>query len=242
MPTKCTRKCVCLLLSMALVTRQNFPPPLHPSTSTSKACITSSDPIIPAPSLFCIVSQRMIRMLLDATPGRRAGNVWGTEAFSHAIILAGGRGLAKTAHMLITAEGEGRQRRWARVNVGDMMPLFGAAVLGSFTTVGVLLAAGADENTRDADGHPAGDYAAMGLPAGDTSAGSKASAVKRTLQRAPAYRARSWVWSAAVVSSQRGGAAAAAAIEGLHESSPPPLGVRVFRQRGPRFFTTRFTR
>lgn len=182
-------------------------------------------------------------MLLDATPGRRAGKVWGTEAFSHAVILAGGRGLAKIVNMLIKAEGEGRQRHWARVNVGDMMPLFGAAVIGSFTTVGVLLAAGADENTRDADGHPASDYAAMGLPAHDTSADSKASAVKRTLQRAPAYRARSWAWSAAAISSGRGGAAAATAAGELRESSlVPAIGVRLFRSRDPRFFTTRFSR
>ena len=191
--------------------------------------------------VLSLVSQSMVRMLLDATAGRRAGKFWGTEALSLAIIVAAGEGLAKIVQMLVTSEGASRQQHWARVRVSDMSALFSAASRGSVPTVAVLLAAGADELARDNDGQRASDYAGMTLPVGGAAAASKTSAVKRTLQRGAAFRARSWAWPTVVVSEQGGGGGTPAG--GVHESSQTPaVGVRIFRSRNSRLYTKRLTR
>lgn len=187
------------------------------------------------------VWQGVVRLLLDAAAGRRAGKFWGAEVLSYAVVVAAGEGLAKIVRMLVTAEGEGRQQHWARARLSDMPALFSAASRGSIPTVAVLLAAGADEQARDDDGHRASDFAGMSLPTDEINAASKTSAVKRTLERAPAFRARSWAWAAEVVSPQGRGAAGATA-GGLRELSTAPAGVRIFRPRNQRFFTTRFNR
>lgn len=59
------------------------------------------------------------------------------------------------------------------------------------------------------------EYAATRLPAENINAdNSKTSAVRRTLESAPAFRARSWAWSAAVISSFIAGCAGASVTAG----------------------------
>lgn len=137
--------------------------------------------------------QSLVRVLLDPAAGRRASKFWGTEVLSHPILAAATDWLARIVSILITCEGEGRQRHWARVcpSSGDMRPLFGAASKGSVATVAVLLAAGADELARDNQRQRAGDYAGLRLPADDVYADGKTSAFSGSLERAPAFRARS---------------------------------------------------
>eukprot|EP00752_Nemacystus_decipiens_P006567 g5913.t1 len=182
----------------------------------------------------------LVRIMLDAVAGRRAGKFWGAEALSHAVVMAASDGCAKIVKMLVTAEGESRQQHWARARRSDMSALCHAALSGSATTVAVLLAAGADELAGDNDGHRASDYAGMSLREGKINKRERTSAVKRTLARAPAHRARSWVWTTAV-DAARGGRAGTGA-GGTRESRLTPVGVRIFRPRNPRFFTTRFDR
>lgn len=183
-------------------------------------------------------------MLIDASSGPRVEDFWGTGIVSYAIEVAASEGLAKMVEMLLMAEGEDRQKHWATVRATNIPALLRAAACGSAPTMGVLLAAGADEETRDHTGRCASEFAGMMLPVDTTTTNSKIAAVRRTLKRAPAYRARSWAWSTAEVSPECGGDAAAATAAGRvrRDSSRSPVGVRVFRPRHQLFFTTRFQR
>lgn len=182
-------------------------------------------------------------MLLDASP-ERLEDFWGTDNVAYAIELGAGHGLAEMVNILLSAEGEDRQQYWAKARSTNIPAILRAAACGSAPTIGVLLAAGADEQTLGNDGRCASEYAGIMLPVDNTTTDGKISAVRRTLERAPAYRARSWAWSISEISPQGAGAAggASAASATRRESAPTPAGVRIFRPKGQRLFTTRFDR
>lgn len=219
----------------------NSPPPQYTPQNTRRGCKTDAAAHVWTLPCFCACLAGGGTLAARRSGGAKSGEVLGRgSAFLRR--RRGSRGRAREDRQDAR---DGRGRRPATA-LGEGPPErhagpFSAASRGSIPTVAVLLAAGADEQARDDDGHRASDFAGMSLPTDEINAASKTSAVKRTLERAPAFRARSWAWAAEVVSPQGRGAAGATA-GGLRELSTAPAGVRIFRPRNQRFFTTRFNR
>lgn len=120
-----------------------------------------------------------------------------TAVMPKALTCATMRGASRILRLVLLAEGEERQQRWARHRWSLGIPMISlAAGFGILANVSVLLAAGAHELESDPQGriarHNIGSLLQTGAP--DP---REVAAIDRTLQRGPAYRARSWAWPAA---------------------------------------------
>lgn len=109
------------------------------------------------------------------------------KALHHAVINT----RAKILRLLLAVCGENRRSEWANKVVDGRALLYLGAGLCSAAEVSILLDSGADETAEDSDGFTARDVVGHGIISKDP---SKAVAIRRMLDRAPAYRARTWVW------------------------------------------------
>ncbi|CAM9547155.1 unnamed protein product [Ectocarpus sp. 4 AP-2014] len=130
--------------------------------------------------------------------------------------------------LLTVGRGDRTAGYWANYYVWGGPLLNVAAGYATVDCVGVLLAAGADERVPDDERQTAGDVIGDLIVGGSKSASfrSDKAAIRRTLLRGPAYRARSWTWPPL-----------AAAVDGAvaFPSGQPektPLRVHIFRRRG----------
>eukprot|EP00752_Nemacystus_decipiens_P006536 g5887.t1 len=178
-----------------------------------------------------IRSEAMVKLLLEE--GLEA--VGGLRAVERVVCEAIQAGDARILHLLISVEGEGRRRRWARKIMGGIPLLHAAAAFDSLAAVVLLLAAGADECLADGQGlRPCDIIGAQVVPSESRDEATEA-AIRRALQRGPAFRARSWAWPTLAAVSGGGGDGserAAAAVPG---------GVRIYRPKR-RLFMSRFNR
>ena len=178
--------------------------------------------------------ENIVRMLVDAGMNAIGGH--------SAVILGAMRHASQTQKarilaMLLGVEGEARKKYWTQQLTGNIPILHHAAMYGSLTAVHVCLAAGADENSVSGTGLRASQVLGTYAPPNTKSKAKLREAIGRMLQRGPAFRARSWAWS----STKMDAACAGAALDRTPPSSRElETGVRVFRPRNDRFFTTRF--
>ena len=121
--------------------------------------------------------------------------IGGAEAIPRAMgaAAAARKGRAGIVRMLLSAQGERRQRRWARCRFKDDPVLHCAVSFGNMSAARVLLAAGADETAENNEGRLARDVIGFNAPSLQRDPGKKG-AIVRMLERGPAFRARSFCW------------------------------------------------
>lgn len=182
--------------------------------------------------------------------------VGGQLILARAIVMAATKDRARILHVLLNAEGEEKQRFWARAVTGryagdraklsalevasieGISGLHMAVSYGALRSTRLLLAAGADEMTLDPAGSRASEVIGFAMPSGVEDTNKKCAAVARALKRSPAFRSRSWTWPARLVRDEEDGGGDRVSGYGaavLPSSDPnsrgAPLGVRVFRPR-----------
>lgn len=155
---------------------------------------------------------------------------------SMGVAIQGGK--AKMLERLISVEGKGRRRAWAECVMRHRPAIHLAAVWCSLRALSVLLAAGAKEGAMDSQGECASDVIGIALEPHQRDTRTEA-AISRMLQRGPAFRARSWAWSADVVAA----GAAAKSTEEAEPDAPLDVPLAVYRPTcNARVFATRFSR
>lgn len=164
----------------------------------------------------------IVQLLLD----RGVQAVGGPHALQQAIGMAIQFDRAGVLRRILKVEGTERMDLWARVLYDGSTPMLHfAASFGSAASVGVLLAAGADETQCDSRGMRASDYVGCRVPTGQLqNMTTKIAAIRRMLVGAQARRARSFAWPTSSADDGEEGAK----IRTLD------LHVRVFRRRAPR--------
>lgn len=171
--------------------------------------------------------------------------IGGSSALPQAMSSAASHGQANILQMLLDAEGEDRREHWARSHSGNTPLLYFALGYGGMSSLSVLLAAGADEAIPTTAEFFSKDMVGLYALTDDGKETSRslrmatAAATRRMLKRAPAFRARSWLWPA------NSGAPAAAAVSAdcCHDGGSGAIlspeerewrvasGVRVFQPR-----------
>lgn len=169
--------------------------------------------------------ERIVQLLLDR----------GLEAIGGAYVLhcaMGGAiqtGRARLLERLLCIEGEDRKAHWAGILYDGSMPMLHfAAGFGGVAPLGVLLAAGASERQCDYTGACASEYVGRRVSVEQASP-SKNAALRRMLERGPAYRARSRAWPSH-------------AAVGKGATGKGTLGVCIWRPANANLFTSRFGR
>ncbi|CAM9834228.1 unnamed protein product [Laminaria digitata] len=184
----------------------------------------------------------VVRVLLNKGGIKAVG---GEMALPPALCVAARFGEAKTLRLLLAVDGEEKRSKWANIRLGERHLIHFAAGCCRPTVVSVLLRAGADEAARDGEGRTPLDFVGMDLSGRDWIPPDRGEevAIRRMLQRGPAYRARSWAWpldakGAGVRGSGYGDTAATpASAAAAVLSSPPALktppiaGVRICRPK-----------
>lgn len=169
--------------------------------------------------------ENVVRILLGPTGMEAIGD--SSLAIPPALYAATIKGRARMLDLMLSMEREQIREQYARFSPVDAPLLHVAATRGFFTTASVLLAAGARDTDRNNFGQTAMD--AVGFGESDR---VNECAVRRVLERSPAYRARSWAWPAAGM--HGGGAAGSQAIGDTILScsrQENPLLVRVYRPK-----------
>ncbi len=201
--------------------------------------------------LYLAVSSRredLVRLLLE----KGMAAIGGLALIPGALFAAAHTSQPRVVRMLISVEGENRKEYWARcVHMGVCL-LNHACAFNALEVVSLLLHSGARETVTDSRGVSALD--AVGSLVGDTGWGggriminrsrdpAKESAIRAMLQRAPAYRARSWVWPAAVKGGAPAGGSSAVTrgssvdITEAEKQARLRAPLRIYRSEGPRFF------
>lgn len=175
--------------------------------------------------------EKIVQLLLD----KGVEAIGGPYVFHGAVGGAIQTGRARLLEKLLAVEGEERKEHWAGTFYKGSVPMLHfAAAFCSVASVGVLLAAGANEIQRDYRGTCASDHVGRRVPVEQASPSQNAG-LRRMLERGPAYRACSWAWPSAA-------AAAAAAIGIGGTGKGTTLGVRVWRPTNANLFVKRFGR
>ena len=194
--------------------------------------------------------ESMVRVLLKE--GWKA--IGGPVALPRAIHLAATKDLPRTLQMLLDAEGSERRQSWSRCLCSDpfVSPLHRAIASDSVGAVSVLLQAGANEGVMvnrifNKYNHEKRMIFASRTPKRDQ---VRKAAVRRTVARVAAFRARSWALPVVGGDAGAGAAAVSPAAPPAEKTSetggrrpffvfgasrPPrptaPLGVRIYRPR-----------
>lgn len=186
--------------------------------------------------------EKVVEVLLDGGLEAIGGS---SLALPPAIRMAVLETQARILHRLLSGEGEDRRAFWTNYVTDGLGPiLLRAASLSSLPIVGVLMANGADENTRDSEGQDARDYVGFRDRYCNNADPVEANAaIRRMLERGPAFRARSWVYppflaaAAAAVDARRGGDGVSArgdpSAGGTREV---PVRTRIYRPQGGNIF------
>ncbi len=163
------------------------------------------------------------------------GAIGGLEMIPHGIVYALKH--PRIVELLLEVEGEDRRQHWATCWLQGLQMLHYAAAYCALSSIPVLLALGADEtSTEKLRGQTAIDVIGVKLPPSEIDEALE-DAIDRTLQRGPAYRARSWMYPVT--------------IDGAADATDParqptePVGVEIFRPKcitSNRCFTTRLAR
>lgn len=158
--------------------------------------------------------EHVVRTLLDVGLEAVGGLSVIPKALCHAVVDRQPRILQR----LISVEGEERRPHWARVWL-EGTPLVHYAAGKAFTAgISVLLAVGADETVLSRTKVAGEDLIGWGIPENDRAA-VEVAAVGRMLERAPAFRARSWTWP-----SNRHARTTSVVVGGGAEAAPSPSG------------------
>ncbi|CAB1119218.1 unnamed protein product [Ectocarpus sp. CCAP 1310/34] len=171
-------------------------------------------------------SEPIVRVLFEAGLESVGG---AARVMPDSLASAAKAGRTRLLKLLLTVgRGDRTTGYWANYYVWGGPLLNVAAGYATVDCVGVLLAAGADERVPDDERQTAGDMIGDLLASGSKSASfrSDKAAIRRTLLRGPAYRARSWTWPPLAA-----GADDAVAFPSGHPEKVP-LGVHIFRRRG----------
>lgn len=129
------------------------------------------------------------------------------------------KGRAGIVQMLLLAEGEERQRHWARCCFKEDPVLHCAVSFGNISAARVLLSAGADEMAENTEGRWAREVIGFNAPSLQRDPAKKG-AIVRMLERGPAFRARSFLWPP-------GTGATAVAAGGAHACAGGAAGAAV---------------
>ena len=178
----------------------------------------------------------VVRVLVNEG-GIRAvgGNMALVDALATAVLARQG----KIVRLLLTADGEEGRSDLANADIGGTRLLHGGAGCCYPAAVSFLLEAGADEAARDSEGRTPQDNIgnACGLGARVQIRRGEDVAVRRMLQRGPAYRARSWKWPSDEETEDAGGGGDGGSVPAaVRWCSPavkasPVIGVRTFRPK-----------
>ena len=140
---------------------------------------------------------RVVQVLLD----RGVSAIGGLHVVEKVLLSQIGHRQPKFLPILLNAEGEEKQAHWANISPVSSPLLHVAASFGNLAAMRVLLSAGADETAPGCDGKLPGEmvgfHAAslriLNLTVPDVDSVT-AAAVRRVLERAPAFRALSWLF------------------------------------------------
>ncbi|CAN0411882.1 unnamed protein product [Pylaiella littoralis] len=187
-----------------------------------------------------------VRVLLDE--GMEA--IGGLSALIPAMYVAARNGQARALQMLLDVEGEDRREHWARCHSKGAPLICLAAANNCLPVLSVLLAAGANETATTNMGVcasvMAGVFVSHGGGGSTSSIEAATASTARTLKRASAFRARSWLWPtfsgdststvvAAAADCRRGGESGAI-LSPREGGSKVPLGGRVFPPKNNKVF------
>ena len=198
----------------------------------------------------------VVRTLLGEGGTRAVG---GGAVVANALYKAVSFDRATVLRLLLTVDGENRRTEWANTNIGGRHLLHYGAGFCCSAVVSSLLEAGACAASRDIHGRIPVDVIGEGLRQDGVKVDrGKKIAIRRMLQRPPAYRARSWAWPSGEepdaggsgdVDTSAAATAAAAASVAVASSRPavkiPVINVRMFRPKdtsGDKFFVTLISR
>jgi len=200
------------------------------------------------PLYIAVSSKRedLVRLLLE----KGMAAIGGLALIPSALFAAAHTSQPRIARMLISVEGEHKKEYWARyVHMGACL-LNHACAFNALGVVSLLLHAGAKETVADSRGssaldavgslveHPGWRIDRMNVNCSRDPV--KESAIRAMLKRAPAYRARSWVWPVP----GEGGAPAVGSSAMTRVSSTNKADkqvklrapLRIYRSGGARFF------
>lgn len=179
----------------------------------------------------------IVRILINDRRLRRT--IEGHAALANALLVAVCARQVVVLRLLLTVQGEGMRSRWANVDVGGRRLLHSGAGFCHPAAVSILLEAGADEATGDSEGRTPLDVIGFELDRKHMPQMNRGEdvAIRRMLQRGPAYRARSWAWPTdeqvrAGVSGDGDTAAVAVPSSRLVVKTPPNRGFGIFRPKG----------
>lgn len=145
--------------------------------------------------------------------------------------------LPRILNLLLTVDGAERAKDWANFSAGGCPMLHYAGVRGNAATIGVLLRNGADETVVDRNGVTASVAVGTQMPGTGKRGAVEVAAMRRVLERGPAFRARSWWWPARSAALLRAGRDESV---GLRSSAARPatasLGVKIYRPPNPERF------
>lgn len=191
--------------------------------ASQSAALRLSDYQCPFKSSVVAQKEDLVRVLVTSRGMEAVGG--GAAVIPGALACVTMRGAAKVLSLVLAADGEQRQAAWANHRaIMDIPVLSLAAGYGILKNVKTLLAAGALETNIGPDGsmarHVVGTLARHGRNA------KEEAAIKRELQRGPAYRARSRLWPSETETAD-------ADADGGRADAP--LGVRIYRRTDPKF-------
>lgn len=150
------------------------------------------------------------------------------------------KGYGRILQMVLCADGEEREEHFVRNGMASAPVLHDSAAYGRLSITRACLAAGGNAWDVDQYGQLANDVVGTRVE-GQRSPRTEA-AIHRMLQRAPAFRARSWLWPGSVPAAVEGDAGADGScadyvpLSSRSRSSPLALSVRVFRPKNRIFF------
>ena len=168
--------------------------------------------------------------------------IGGKTVLPKALYASARFGQGRILRVLLRADREEMRSEWANISVmGKHLLHYGAGYCCP-AAVSALLETGVDESARDLEGRLPRDALGVELGQGVSMDQGKEVAIRRMLQRGPAYRARSWAWPSEEADAgchgdrnpSGGGGVGATGAAGAALSAPPApktpvASVRIFR-------------
>lgn len=170
--------------------------------------------------------------------------VGGVEAFGPALYSAFRCRRPKILQLLLAAEGEESMSTAADITLNETTLLHNGVAYCFPAAVSVVLAAGGDEARPDSKGRIPRDVTPRDVVGADAGregvlmVPEKELAIRRMLERGPAYRARSWAWPVEAAVARGCGDGGGVVVSSPRRAVPkkPLVGVRIFRPKSDRNF------